>query len=250
MKTGTRAESGKGNSTGARRSGCPRGISTLEFDAKQRILRGLLITKPKSISVSLQIPEGDFDAFIFDCDGTLADTMPTHYRAWQTALGEHVRDFPEAMFYELGGVPTSRIVEILNERHGHTLPVEETVAIKERYFLEFSSEIAAIEPVVSLAREWHGRKPIAVASGGHRRIVLNTLRALGIVELFDTIVTSEDYSRGKPHPDPFLEAARRLGVAPERCLVFEDTTTGIQAATAAGMASVLVPQPDRSHLKG
>lgn len=201
--------------------------------------------KPASVSVSIKLPDGEFDAFIFDCDGTLADTMPTHYRAWQIALGEHAADFPEAMFYELGGVPTSRVVEILNERHGHTLPVDETVEVKERHFLELSSEIAAIEPVVSLAREWHGRKPLAVASGGHRRIVLNTLRALGIVELFNTIVTSEDYLRGKPHPDPFLEAARRLDVVPERCLVFEDTTTGIQAATAAGMASVLVPHPQR-----
>lgn len=196
-------------------------------------------------SFSLELPSGEFDAFIFDCDGTLADTMPTHYRAWQIALGENVRDFPEAMFYELGGVPTAKIVEILNERHGHQMPVDETVAIKERNFLELSSEIAAIDPVVSFARQWHGRKPLAVASGGHRRIVLNTLRALGIVELFDAIVTSEDYSRGKPHPDPFLEAARRLRVKPERCLVFEDTTTGIQAAKAAGMASVLVPHPQR-----
>lgn len=196
-------------------------------------------------SFPLELPAGDFDAFIFDCDGTLADTMPTHFKAWQIALGKAAADFPEAMFYELGGVPTSRIVEILNERHGYQLPVEETVNQKEGLFLELSEQIAAIEPVVSLAREYHGRKPLAVASGGHRRIVLNTLRALGIVHLFDAIVCSEDYSRGKPHPDPFLEAARRLGVASERCLVFEDTQTGAQAAAAAGMACVLVPQPTR-----
>src|SRR5882757_11417617 len=171
--------------------------------------------------------------------------MPTHYRAWTTALGEHARDFPEALFYELGGVPTARIVEILNERHGHTLPVAETVAHKEALFLEMSHEIAAIEPVVALARKYHGHKPLGVASGGHRRIVMNTLRALGIVELFQAIVCSEDYQRGKPSPDPFLEAALRLNVAPERCLVFEDTATGITAATAAGMQSVLVPPPKR-----
>ena len=199
-------------------------------------------------SFPLELPPGDFTAFIFDCDGTLADTMPTHYRAWQIALGTRAADFPEAMFYELGGVPTCRIVEILNERHGCSLPVEETVAVKERLFLEFSSEVTAIGPVVALAREWHGRKPMAVASGGHRRVVMNTLRALGIAGLFDAIVTSEDYSRGKPHPDPFLEAARRLNVAPEHCLVFEDTTTGLQAAKAAGMACVLVPPPPRADL--
>ncbi len=193
----------------------------------------------------LELPAGEFDAFIFDCDGTLADTMPTHFKAWQIALGKAAGDFPEAMFYELGGVPTSRVVEILNERHGYQLPVEETVAHKEGLFLEMSSQVAAIEPVVAFAREYHGHKPLAVASGGHRRIVMNTLRALGIAQLFDAIVCSEDYLRGKPHPDPFLEAARRLGAVPEKCLVFEDTQTGLQAATAAGMACVLVPQPKR-----
>ena len=182
---------------------------------------------------------------IFDCDGTLADTMPTHYRAWLNALGEHADKFPEAMFYELGGVPTARIVEILNERHRFSLPVEETVAHKEHLFLDLSHEIAAIEPVVALARSFAGKKPMAVASGGHRRIVLNTLRALGIADLFQAIVTSEDYKRGKPSPDPFLEAALRLGVPPEACLVFEDTATGITAANAAGMQSVLVPPPSR-----
>jgi len=190
---------------------------------------------------TLTLPDGDFEAYIFDCDGTLADTMPTHYKAWMAALGEHGADFPEAMFYELGGVPTARIVEILNERHGLNMPVDATVAHKESLFLEMSSEIAAIEPVVALARRYHGHKPLGVASGGHRRIVMNTLRALGIAELFQAIVCSEDYQRGKPSPDPFLEAALRLDVAPERCLVFEDTATGIAAATAAGMQSVLVP---------
>ena len=198
-----------------------------------------------ALSSPLELPAGDFAAYIFDCDGTLADTMPTHYKAWCAALGEHAREFPEAMFYELGGVPTARIVEILNERHGYRLPVNETVEHKEAIFLELSNEIAAIEPVVALARKYHGVKPLAVASGGHRRIVMNTLRALGIADLFRAIVTAEDYRRGKPSPDPFLEAALRLDVPPERCLVFEDTATGIAAATAAGMQSVLVPPPRR-----
>jgi HAD superfamily hydrolase (TIGR01509 family) len=197
---------------------------------------------------SLQIPAGDFGAYIFDCDGTLADTMPTHYKAWLSALGQQADKFPEAMFYELGGVPTAQIVELLNERHGLNLPVEATVAQKEELFLEFSSEIAEIEPVVAIARSFAGKVPMAVASGGHRRIVLTTLRALGIVDLFQTIITSEDYKRGKPWPDPFLEAALRLGVPAERCLVFEDTATGVTAAKAAGMQYVLVPSPDRTGI--
>jgi beta-phosphoglucomutase-like phosphatase (HAD superfamily) len=220
------------------------GESPLGSPSQLSIVRAV-IEPPTPLGFPLALPEGDFAAYIFDCDGTLADTMPTHYRAWQTALGEHAANFTEAMFYELGGVPTARIVEILNERHGLGLPVNDTVARKEAIFLELSPHIAAIEPVVALARRFHGVRPLAVASGGHRRIVMTTLRALGIVELFDAIVTSEDYQRGKPSPDPFLEAALRLDVPPERCLVFEDTATGIAAATAAGMKSVLVPPPPR-----
>jgi HAD superfamily hydrolase (TIGR01509 family) len=199
-------------------------------------------------SFTLQIPDRPFAAYIFDCDGTLADTMPTHYRAWCRALGTHAEQFSEALFYELGGMPTARIVEILNERHSLDLPVAETVAQKEAFFLELSPEIAAIEPVVAIAKELHGRKPMAVASGGHRRIVMNTLAALGIATLFDVVITAEDYREGKPSPEPFLEAARRLGVAPASCLVFEDTATGIAAATAAGMQSILVPAPSRVPL--
>jgi beta-phosphoglucomutase-like phosphatase (HAD superfamily) len=207
------------------------------------------VTDPTPSAFSLELPPGDFAAYIFDCDGTLADTMPTHYKAWLTALGEHADQFPEAMFYELGGVPTARIVEILNERHQLTLPVDDIVAQKEHLFLEMSHEIAAIEPVVGLARSYAGVRPMAVASGGHRRIVMNTLRALGIADLFQAIVTAEDYRRGKPAPDPFLEAALRLGVPPESCLVFEDTRTGIAAAEAAGMQWVLVPPPSRPSEK-
>ncbi|HYN00070.1 MAG TPA: HAD family phosphatase, partial [Aestuariivirgaceae bacterium] len=153
-------------------------------------------------SPSITLPGGEFDAYIFDCDGTLADTMPSHYRAWCAALGEHAQQFPEAMFYELGGMPTARIVEILNERHGLALPIEETIARKEAIFLQLSPAVAAIEPVVALAKQFHGHKPMAVASGGHRRIVMNTLGALGIAHLFEVVIASEDYEHGKPAPDP------------------------------------------------
>jgi beta-phosphoglucomutase family hydrolase len=192
------------------------------------------------------LPDSDFGGFIFDCDGTLAETMPTHYIAWCRALGEHAAFFPEPMFYELGGVPTARIIEVLNEKHSLSLPVHELVDRKEAIFLELSREIQPVAPVVAVAQHHHGRIPLAVASGGHRHIVHQTLRTLGITHLFETVVTSEDYTQGKPHPEPFLTAARRLGVPPERCLVFEDTETGLAAAQAAGMQCVLVPP---AHLR-
>jgi beta-phosphoglucomutase family hydrolase len=195
----------------------------------------------------IQLPEGDFEAYIFDCDGTLADTMPLHYKAWGAALKEHECDFPEALFYELGGVPTERIVEILNERHGYSMPVKDTAAYKDSLFVQMIPQTLPIEPVVELVHQFHGVKPLAVASGGKREVVIKTLDALGIVGKFQTIVTVEDYHRGKPAPDPFLEAARRLGVAPEKCLVFEDTTAGIAAARAANMQWVLVEPPGRKQ---
>lgn len=187
------------------------------------------------------LPETDFEGFIFDCDGTLADTMPIHYRAWCSALGEHASLFPEPMFNDLGGVPTCRVVEILNEKHNLNLPVDSIVAEKEAFFQSLSTTVQPIEAVVAVARKFHKIKPLAVASGGHRHIVMRTLQTIGIVELFDAIVCSEDYTRGKPAPDPFLEAAKRLGVDPNRCLVFEDSVTGLAAAQAAGMECILVP---------
>lgn len=193
--------------------------------------------------MTLQIPEGDFDGYVFDCDGTLADTMPLHYDAWCAVLSTFACDFPEAFFYELGGVPTERIVEILNERHGRNMPVAETARRKEQLYIEMIPKCLPIEPVVDFVRQFHGKKPLAVASGGHGVIVRKTLSALGIVDKFDAIVGAEDYVNGKPAPDPFLVAARRIGVLPERCLAFEDTQLGIQSATAAGMKTVLVPAP-------
>jgi beta-phosphoglucomutase family hydrolase len=190
--------------------------------------------------MNIKLPDGDFDAYIFDCDGTLADTMPLHYKAWCAALKEHECDFPEALFYELGGVPTARIVEILNERHGYSMPVQETAAFKDNLFIQMIPLTLPIEPVVELVHQFHGSKPMAVASGGTREIVVKILNALGILKKFDAVVTVEDYRHGKPAPDPFLEAARKLAVAPHKCLAFEDTTAGVAAAKAAGMQWVLV----------
>ena len=193
----------------------------------------------------IKIPDGDFAAYIFDCDGTLGDTMPLHYSAWCAVLKERRLDFPEALFYELGGVPTERIVEILNERHGLDMPVVETARQKEELYLKGIEQIGPIEPVVEIVNQVYGKLPMAVASGGHRRIVTRTLSCLGILEKFNTVICAEDYRRGKPFPDPFLTAAERLGAPAEKCLVFEDTNTGIEAARAAGMQWVLVPPPPR-----
>ena len=126
-----------------------------------------------------------------------------------------------------------------------SLRVSMTKTASGRLFIDLIPQTLPIEPVVELVHQFHGAKPLAVASGGTREIVTKILSALGILKKFDAVITTEDYRQGKPAPDPFLEAARRLGVAPERCLVFEDTTAGIAAAKAAGMQWVLVEPPTR-----
>jgi len=175
---------------------------------------------------------------VFDCDGTIADTMPAHYRSWTAALGEHGVEFPEALFYEFGGIPTPRIIEILNERHGHSMPVEETAHRKELLFEQTLHEVLPIEPVVEVIKAYDGRLPMAVATGGYRHIATKTLKLLGLFDKFQALVCAEDIQNPKPAPDVFLEAARRIGVDPALCMAFEDANLGVQSATAAGMLVV------------
>jgi beta-phosphoglucomutase-like phosphatase (HAD superfamily) len=192
--------------------------------------------------MKLAIPDREFGGYIFDCDGTLADTMPLHYRAWTRIVAEFGGTFPIELFYQLGGKPTVQILSLLRDEHGLKVSDVHTAAErKEEYFLEMIDEVKPIDSVVQVARRWYGIKPLAVASGGFRRQIERTLDALGIRLLFSAVVCVEDYVRGKPYPDPFLEAARRLNVLPTECLVFEDSPLGIQAAEAAGMQSVFVP---------
>lgn len=186
----------------------------------------------------MHIVPPEIQGLVFDCDGTIADTMPLHYKAWCAALCDCEVEFPEAMFYELAGIPTPKIVEILNEHHGHSLPVEETAAHKESLFEQLLPQIAPIEPVVDIVRRYAGRLPMAVATGGTRTICTKTLAGLGLLEHFQAVVTADDVEHGKPAPDIFREAARRIGVPPEKCQAFEDGDLGIQAARAAGMSVV------------
>jgi beta-phosphoglucomutase-like phosphatase (HAD superfamily) len=178
------------------------------------------------------------EALIFDCDGTLADTMPAHYRAWVDVLATQDIPFPEPRFYALGGTPTREIVRILAADAGKTVDIPAVVRAKEEAFLVGIANVVPIEPIVAIARAARGKLPMAVASGGQRRIVERTLAQIGVLEWFGALVTAEDTVRHKPDPDLFLEAARRLGVPPEICTVYEDADLGVEAARRAGMKCV------------
>lgn len=176
--------------------------------------------------------------YIFDCDGTLADSMPLHWQAWQTVTRRHNLEFPETRFYALGGVPSRDILKMLGQEQGVTLDYLAVAREKEAEYLPLIAQVEPINVVVTVARENHGRVPMAVASGGMRHVIVQVLDHLGITSLFNAIVTSEDVPRQKPAPDIFLEAARRIGVAPESCRAYEDTDLGLQAIRAAGMEAV------------
>jgi beta-phosphoglucomutase-like phosphatase (HAD superfamily) len=177
-------------------------------------------------------------ALIFDCDGTLADTMPAHYRAWIEILQPQGIVFPEARFYSMGGMPTGKILERLFSEVGKVPDIDVLTRQKEAAFMEKIGEIRPIDKVVDVARRGRGISPMAVASGGHRHMVELTLRQIGILDWFPVVVAAEDTTRHKPEPDVFLEAARRLGVAPADCTVYEDTDLGVEAARRAGMCWV------------
>jgi HAD superfamily hydrolase (TIGR01509 family) len=194
-----------------------------------------------SSTEALALPAGDFRAYLFDLDGTVADSMPAHFVAWSGVVKAHGGTFPEDLFYALGGVPPLRVVQLLNEKFGYTMDPETVVAEKEAQFLLGVGDIQPIASVLAHIVAKHGEIPLAIVSGSPRDNVEKTLAALELTDKFAVTVCAEDYSKGKPDPEPFLKAASLLHVKPEDCLVFEDADAGIQSAKAAGMQWVRVP---------
>ena len=197
---------------------------------------------------TLNIPTGDFEAIIFDLDGTLVDSMPAHFDAWCEALesvGAPKDVFPEDVFYSMGGRPTTDIVVEINGEFGLHLEPSEVALAKRAAFIENLDKVTLNEEVVEYARKMQGKVPMGIATGGTRLIVEKTLQAVGLSDLFDEVVTANDVKCGKPAPDVFEEVAKRLEVNPNKCLVFEDAPAGIIAAQCAGMEVVTVPAPLR-----
>ena len=186
------------------------------------------------------MPPANTRALIFDCDGTLADTMPIHYKAWMRILPPLGIPFDESRFYRLGGMPTAKIIRLLSAETGVPMAdVDALVHEKESIFLSMLHEVEPLQLIVGIAERFRGRLPMAVASGGYRSVVAKTLEAIGIGDWFDTMVCAEDTAKHKPEPDVFLEAAKRLGDLPANaCVVFEDTDIGLEAARRAGMTGV------------
>ena len=193
------------------------------------------------------VPNAQPRGLIFDCDGTLANTMPLHWRAWQVITARHRLHLPEERFYALGGVPSRDILKMLSAEQGVPLDHLLVAREKEAEYLPLIAQVEPIKVVVSIARENYGKLPMAVASGGTGRIINQVLDHLVIRNLFGAIVTSEDVVNQKPAPDIFLEAARQIGVPPQFCRAYEDTELGLLAIRAAGMQAVDVREMIKNH---
>ena len=195
----------------------------------------------------LEIPDYPFQAYIFDCDGTLVDSMPLHYIAWVESLEQHNApfEFTEEVFYAHAGIKEQDVVKILNAQHGTNIDPVSVNELKMEIFRRRIPEVQPVRPVADFAKSLEGRFPMAVASGSEEPTVRGCLEATGLVHLFETIITPKLVKHGKPAPDMFLLAAERMGIAPSECLVLEDGNSGLEAAKAAGMQAVFVPRTMR-----
>lgn len=179
---------------------------------------------------------GDFDAYLYDCDGTLADNMGAHKLSYQAVAKMYGFELDGALIDELAGWPIPAVAQEISRRYG--VPFDPAVFAQQKNTLyegSFINETRPIDFVVEHLKQHAGKVRIGVVSGGTRAAVSKTLRLLGISQLVEILVCAGETPRGKPFADPFLYAARQLSVEPSRCLVFEDGDPGVQAAEAAGM---------------
>ena len=192
-----------------------------------------------------QPPERAYTAYIFDCDGTLVESMLLHHRAWRQALSAHGAsfDFGWTLFTSRAGMTLEQTVVELNAQFDTCLDPHSVAKHQRSDYRALLPTVEAIEPVVSFARSLAGAAPLAVASGGMRQEVLQSLEIVGIRDLFDPVVTASDVQNGKPDPEMLLRCAQAMRVAPSDCLVIEDGELGIEAARRAGMAWVRVAEP-------
>ena len=194
-------------------------------------------TKNDSGHLRLQV-DPSARGLIFDLDGTIADSMPVHFIAYQHILSEYGIHFTPEVFETMAGMPAVGTISKINEIYGTRFDPEQTGMAKEAEYERLMHLIEPIEPVVSLIREYQGRIPMAVGTGGYKRLAWKTLEILGLRDCFTVLVSSEDVTRHKPFPDTFLKCADLMGIKPEHCQVFEDSALGIEAALTAGMMAV------------
>jgi HAD superfamily hydrolase (TIGR01509 family) len=184
---------------------------------------------------------GDFKAFLYDCDGTLADSMGPHKKTYVRVAADEGVMIDDSIIDELAGWPIVDVINEINNRYKTTFDAEIFARKKDRLFFdEYVEQVQPIDFVVNHLKAHVDKLKIGVVSGGDREAVEKTLKVIGIFDLVEVIVCARETPRGKPFPDPFLAAAEKLGVDPKDCLVFEDGDPGVKAAEAAGMKWVRI----------
>lgn len=183
-----------------------------------------------------------YDALIFDMDGTLVDSMPLHLDAWEITSAEFGLPFDRAELNEYGGIPTRKIVAILAEQHGLNIDVEAFARRKIALYLEQIDKARVFPQMWDLVKAHHGKVPMGIGTGSPRNQAEQILKSTGLDAYISVVVSADDVTNHKPHPDTFLKVAELLGANPANCLVFEDTRIGIQAGKAAGMATLLATE--------
>ncbi|MFJ8857701.1 HAD family hydrolase [Streptomyces sp. NPDC102451] len=182
---------------------------------------------------------------LFDLDGTLVDSEPNYYEAGRRLLARYgVRDFGWDDHARFIGIGTRETLTVLRAEYGIEAPVDELLAGKNALYLELAGTSTTVFPEMRtlVGRLYEDGVPMAVASGSSRAAIAATLAVTGLDAYLPLYVSAEEVAQGKPEPDVFLEAARRLGVAPDSCVVLEDAVPGVRAAHAAGMRCVAIPE--------
>lgn len=181
-----------------------------------------------------------YEALIFDMDGTLVDSGKLHELAWNQSLAYFGIPIDRALMRSLAGVPTKDTVAILVDNFGLTLDaaLTEINEYKERVVRENLHKYVKPTPLQDIAKRYYGQKPMAVGTGAYTEEAQQILETCGLTDLIDHVVGADQVENPKPAPDTFLRCAELMGVAPAKCVVFEDSKLGLEAAIKAGMTGV------------
>lgn len=191
----------------------------------------------------VNLTEGRYDAFLYDCDGTLADNMQAHKASYVKVAKNHGLDLDDSIIDEFAGLPTVLVVEEINKRYKTNFDAVAFAEEKSQVF--YDDHLPHTQPIDFVKDHLlahAGKIKIGVVSGGRRKTVSRTLDVIGLLDHIDVMVCAGETPNGKPFPDPFLLAAEKLGVSPANCMVFEDGDAGCVAAEAAGMKWVRIDQ--------